>query len=109
MQLQYLFLIHTHAVVAANAIKRGIHVYVQKPLTHNVYEARLLTKIAREYKVVTQMGNQGASNPDQLKIQEWINQKKIGNISKVDVWTDRPIWPSVTLCQKQINLSNQKA
>ena len=85
---------HTHAPAAVNAIKRGIHVYVQKPLTHNVYEARLLTELAREYKVVTQMGNQGASNPDQLKIQEWINQKKIGSISKVDVWTDRPIWPS---------------
>ena len=56
---------HTHAPAAVNAIKRGIHVYVQKPLTHNVYEARLLTELAREYKVVTQMGNQGASNPDQ--------------------------------------------
>ena len=85
---------HTHASVAANAMKRGIHVYVQKPLTHNIYEARLLTELARENKVVTQMGNQGASNPDQLKIQEWINDKKIGNISVVNVWTDRPIWPS---------------
>tara|TARA_B100001093_G_scaffold20284_1_gene18193 strand:+ start:1425 stop:2885 length:1461 start_codon:yes stop_codon:yes gene_type:complete len=85
---------HTHASVATNAMKRGIHVYVQKPLTHNIFEARLLTELARENKVVTQMGNQGASNPDQLKIQEWINDKKVGNISVVNVWTDRPIWPS---------------
>ena len=55
------------------------------------------------------MGNQGASNPDQLKIQEWINQKKIGNISKVMFGPTDQFGHQVTLCQKQINLSNQKA
>jgi len=52
---------HTHASVAAHAMTLGKHVYVQKPLTHSVYESRLLTKLAREYKVATQMGNQGSS------------------------------------------------
>ena len=64
---------HTHAVAAHYAMERGIHIYVQKPLTHNIYEARLLTEMAREKKVVTQMGNQGASNPDQIQIQKWVN------------------------------------
>ena len=54
---------HTHAVAAADAMNRGIHVYVEKPLTHNIREARFLTELAREKKIVTQMGNQGASDP----------------------------------------------
>jgi predicted dehydrogenase len=84
---------HTHAVAAKYAMDRGIHVYVQKPMTHNIYEARLLTESAREKKLVTQMGNQGASNPDQLQIQKWINDRMIGTITKVNVWTNRPVWP----------------
>ena len=58
---------HTHGVIASQAMKRGLHVYVQKPLTHNINEARLLTKIARDNKVVTQMGNQGGSCSGVLK------------------------------------------
>jgi predicted dehydrogenase len=84
---------HTHAVAAQYAMERGIHVYVQKPLTHNIYEARLLTEMALEKQLVTQMGNQGASNPDQIQIQKWVNQGLIGTISKVEVWTNRPVWP----------------
>ncbi|HBX19831.1 MAG TPA: oxidoreductase, partial [Porphyromonadaceae bacterium] len=52
---------HTHAGVAAHAITLGKHTYVQKPLTHSVYESRLLTKLSQKYKVATQMGNQGNS------------------------------------------------
>ena len=52
---------HSHAVVALAAIERGKHVYVQKPMTHSVYEARVLTEAARKHKVATQMGNQGHS------------------------------------------------
>ena len=85
---------HNHAVAASYAMSKGVHVYVQKPLTHNVYEARYLTKMARSNKIVTQMGNQGASNPDQLQIQKWIDSKVIGTVSEVNVWTNRPIWPS---------------
>ena len=69
-------------------MKRGLHVYVQKPLTHNINEARLLTKIARDNKVATQMGNQGGSCSGVLKIQEWVDKKLIGNISEINAWTD---------------------
>ena len=84
---------HTHAAAAMYAMERGIHVYVQKPLTHNIYEARMLTERAREMKVVSQMGNQGASNPDQLSVKEWIDSGAIGPVNKVYVWTNRPVWP----------------
>ena len=52
---------HTHALIASHGITMGKHVYVQKPLTHSVYESRLLTKLAEKYKVATQMVNQGSS------------------------------------------------
>ena len=55
---------HTHANTAAHAMTMGKHVYVQKPLTHTVYESRLLTKLARKHKVATTMGNQGSSMDD---------------------------------------------
>lgn len=84
---------HTHAVVAMAAMIRGKHVYVQKPLTHNINEARKLTEAARHYKLVSQMGNQGASNPGQQQMIEWFNKGIIGTVKEVDVWTNRPIWP----------------
>jgi predicted dehydrogenase len=84
---------HTHAVIAMAAIKSGKHVYVQKPLTHSIYEARMLTQAANEYQVVTQMGNQGASGPGVKQMIDWFDQGKIGSVHKVEVWTNRPIWP----------------
>lgn len=84
---------HTHAVITMAAIKRGKHVYVQKPLTHNIYEARMLTEAARKHQIVSQMGNQGASGKGVAKMVKWFNQGKIGSVHKVDVWTNRPIWP----------------
>ena len=63
---------HTHANISKSAMEKGIHVYVQKPLTHNVKEARMLTELARKNKIVTQMGNQGSSNPEQKMVQKWI-------------------------------------
>ncbi len=84
---------HTHAIIAMEAMDRGIHVYVQKPLTHNIREARLLTEKARANKIVSQMGNQGASNPAQVKVQEWIDAGLIGKVSEAKVWTNRPVWP----------------
>jgi len=84
---------HTHAVVAAMAMKMGKHVYVQKPLTHNVFEARRLTEIAREMKVATQMGNQGHSGEGIRLICEWIWDGAIGPVREVHSWTNRPIWP----------------
>ncbi|PSR14047.1 MAG: oxidoreductase [Bacteroidetes bacterium] len=84
---------HVHGPAAAFAMARGKHVYVQKPLTHNIREARLLTEMARTQKVVTQMGNQGASNPLLQLVQQWVDSGQIGKISKVQVWTNRPVWP----------------
>ncbi len=84
---------HVHGPAASFAMQRGKHVYVQKPMTHNIKEARQLTEMARKYKVVTQMGNQGASNPLLKNVQGWIDSGKIGKVSKVQIWTNRPVWP----------------
>ena len=84
---------HVHGPAAKFAMERGKHVYVQKPMTHNIREARILTELAREQKVVTQMGNQGGSNPLLNMVQKWVDDGVIGKISKVQVWTNRPVWP----------------
>jgi len=84
---------HTHAIVAATAMTMGKHVYVQKPLTHSVYESRLLTKLAVTHKVATQMGNQGSSAEGVDLVVEWLNNGEIGDVKKVEAFTDRPIWP----------------
>jgi predicted dehydrogenase len=84
---------HMHGVAAMAAITRGKHVYVQKPLTHDIYEARMLTEAARKYKVVTQMGNQGGSGNDVRKAKEWYDAGLIGDVTKVICWTNRPVWP----------------
>ncbi|MFN8254571.1 MAG: Gfo/Idh/MocA family oxidoreductase [Bacteroidales bacterium] len=84
---------HTHAVIAANALTMGKHVYCQKPLTHTIYESRLLTRLAAKYKVATQMGNQGNSGDGVRQLCEWIWDGEIGEVREVHAWTDRPIWP----------------
>ncbi len=84
---------HSHAVQAMAAMQLGKHVYVQKPLTHDIYEARMLTEAAVKYKVVTQMGNQGASGDGVRQLREWYNAGLIGEVHDVYVWTDRPVWP----------------
>lgn len=84
---------HTHAAIAATALSLGKHVYCQKPLTHSVYESRLLTKLAAKHKVATQMGNQGNSGDGVRQLCEWIWNGEIGEIREVHTWTDRPIWP----------------
>lgn len=84
---------HSHAITAANAITMGKHVYLQKPLTHTVYESRLLTKLAAKHQVATQMGNQGSSGEGVNLTCEWIWNGEIGEIKKVEAFTDRPIWP----------------
>ena len=84
---------HVHGPAAAYAMERGVHVYVQKPMTHNIREARMLTEMARSKKIVTQMGNQGGSNPLLGMVQKWVDSGELGKISKVQVWTNRPVWP----------------
>ena len=84
---------HNHAGIAAAALSMGKHVYCQKPLTHSIYESRLLTRLAASHKVATQMGNQGNSGHGVRQICEWIWNGEIGEIREVHAWTDRPIWP----------------
>ena len=84
---------HTHAVIALPFIRAKKHAYVEKPLTHNIYEARLLSKAAEEAGIVTQMGNQGSSSDGIREAQEWVASGAIGDITRVDCWTNRPVWP----------------
>lgn len=84
---------HTHALAAAMAMKRGMHVYVQKPMTHDVWEARWLRDLARKHKVVTQMGNQGTAEDGLRAGVEAIRAGALGPVREVHVWTNRPVWP----------------
>ncbi|MCC9135215.1 Gfo/Idh/MocA family protein [Pontibacter silvestris] len=84
---------HNHAITTLAAMQLGKHVYVQKPLTHDIYEARMLTEAAKRYKVVTQMGNQGASGDGVRQLREWYDAGVIGDVHTVYCWTDRPVWP----------------
>jgi predicted dehydrogenase len=85
---------HSHAVVAMAAMAKKKHVYVQKPLTHSVAEARLLTETARKQGVMTQMGNQGHSGEGIRLICEWVWDGAIGKIHEAHAFTNRPVWPS---------------
>src|SRR6266513_3672108 len=87
---------HLHAVVAKAAMQTGKHVYVQKPLTYSVYEARVLRDLAlANPKIITQMGNQGHSSEGARLVNEWIQAGIIGPVREVHVWTNRPVvyWP----------------
>jgi predicted dehydrogenase len=84
---------HNHAIQAFAAMQLGKHVYVQKPIAHDIYEANMLTKAASRYKVVTQMGNQGSSNDGTRILKEWYDADLIGDVHTVYAWTDRPVWP----------------
>ncbi|MDM8009000.1 MAG: Gfo/Idh/MocA family oxidoreductase, partial [Phycisphaerae bacterium] len=93
---------HTHAPAAMMAMKRGIHCFVQKPLCHDVWEARELTRMAKELKakgggkLCTQMGNQGTSSAGLRKAVELVWSGMIGAVREVHVWTNRPVWPQGT-------------
>jgi len=84
---------HMHYVQTIAAMEMGKHVYTEKPLTHDIGEARLLTEAEQKYKVVTQMGNQGSSGDATRKIETWVQGGLIGDITTVHVWTNRPAWP----------------
>jgi len=84
---------HTHAVAASAAIQLGKHIWVQKPMTHDIYEARVLAKLAREHKVISQMGNQGSSNDGVRQMREWYEAGFIGDVTDVYCYTNRPVWP----------------
>ena len=84
---------HMHATATMWCMERGKHVYTQKPLTRTIWEARELTKAAAKYKVATQMGNQGYSNPGTRQCAEMIWAGEIGEVREVHAWSNRPIWP----------------
>lgn len=84
---------NTHAVATLAAMQLGKHVYTQKPLTHDIYEARILTQAAKKYKVVTQMGNQGGSGDGVRTAKEMVQAGLIGDVVEAHAWTNRPVWP----------------
>ena len=84
---------HMHAVAAIAAMKMGKHVYVQKPLTQSVYEARVMRKVAKEQKVATQMGNQGSAGSGLRRAVQVIHSGIIGDVTELHVWSNRPVWP----------------
>ncbi|MGD0499292.1 MAG: Gfo/Idh/MocA family oxidoreductase [Bryobacteraceae bacterium] len=83
-----------HGTAAMWSIERGKHVYLEKPLTKTVWEARQLVEAAAKYKVATQMGNQGMSNEGAREACEIIWSGEIGNVTEVHCWTDAATrWP----------------
>ena len=94
---------HTHALVSAHAMELGKHVYCQKPLTHSVYESRLLTKLAAKNQVATSMGNQGSSGVGVQTVCNWIWNGETGEVTHVDAFTDRPIWPQGLMVPKEVD------
>ena len=89
---------HLHAYVAIMAMKAGKHVYCEKPLTHNIREARIVARVAQESKVATQMGNHGRSSEGHRLTVEWIKDGAIGAVREVHAWSGTPrdaksVWP----------------
>ncbi len=91
---------HMHYPIASAAMQLGKHVYVEKPLTHDIWEARKLAELAREKKVVTQMGNQGSSGNGTRQTEAIVQSGMIGEVHTVHVWTNRPVWPQGVLSPK---------
>ena len=100
---------HTHAVASLLAMSMGKHVYCQKPLTHSIFEARVMTNAARHYKVATQMGNQGHAGEPIRRAVELVRAGIIGPVREVHCWTNRPIWPqgAAALAERE-KLASQK-
>ena len=84
---------HTHAAAALMAMRMGKHCFVQKPLTHSIYEARLMGQVARKMKLATQMGNQGTAGGGLRKGAAMMRAGRLGTVKEVHVWTNRPVWP----------------
>ena len=81
---------HLHAYVSICAMKAGKHVYCEKPLTHNIKEARLVARVAKETGVATQMGNQGRSGEGHRQTVEWLKDGAIGTVREVHAWSGGP-------------------
>lgn len=84
---------HSHAVITLAAIKRGKHVYCEKPLTYSVEEARLVAEAAKKAKVATQLGNQGQATQEARILCEMIWSGAIGGVREVQAWSGPRFWP----------------
>ncbi|GAB4033808.1 Gfo/Idh/MocA family protein [Spirosoma gilvum] len=98
---------NTHAVATLAAMQLGKHVYTQKPLTHDIYEARILGQAAKKYKVITQMGNQGGSGNGVRRMKEIYDSGSIGEVHKVLCWTNRPVWPQAIPTDKTYDVPKE--
>ncbi|MBN8827020.1 MULTISPECIES: Gfo/Idh/MocA family oxidoreductase [unclassified Spirosoma] len=98
---------NTHAVATLAAMQLGKHVYTQKPLTHDIYEARILGQAAKKYKVITQMGNQGGSGNGVRRMKEIYDSGIIGEVHKVLCWTNRPVWPQAIPTDKTYEIPKE--
>lgn len=78
---------HTHAPASAMAMRMGKHCYCEKPLTHNVYEARVLAQLAKEKNLVTQMGNQIHAEENYRRVVELVQAGAIGPVTEVHAWS----------------------
>ena len=83
---------HTHAVIAAYAMRAGKHVFVEKPMAKTIHEVRFLRDLAKETGLVSQMGNQGHNIEGTMQTVEWIQSGAIGNVKEVHLWSNRPVW-----------------
>ena len=81
---------HTHFAATIAAMEHGKHVFTQKPLTHNIWQARTLRKAMHKYKVTTNMGNQGHSYGGIRRLREWYEADVFGQITEVHSWIDEP-------------------
>jgi len=84
---------HMHFPIAMAALSLGKHVFVEKPLTHTIAEARQMAALAREKKVATQMGNQGHAHDGLRLLKEWLQAGVLGEVREIHSWTNRPVWP----------------
>lgn len=91
---------HTHALASVMGLIRKKHVYCQKPLTHSVFEARVMRELAKKYGVCTQMGNQGTAEDGLRKAVEFVQAGGIGDVTQVHVWTNRPVWPQAEITKR---------
>jgi len=82
-----------HATASMVAMRKGLHVYCEKPLTMTVREAQEMAELAMEKKVATQMGNNGQAGEEVRRVAEFIADGAIGPVREVQLWTNRPVWP----------------
>jgi len=81
---------HTHFPIAMEAMRRGKHVFVQKPMAHNIHQVRMMKEAARKYNVKTVMGNQGHCLEGTHRVVEWVKRGILGDVEEIHCWTARP-------------------